>query len=237
MTYVPTTPLPTSKLPRLDLELLMDYKSKHGASIIERLGEFSALKNKKGERAFYELCYCILTPQSKGLVCDRIIASLAKSGVLNDPLSRRNELEAALQKTRFWRNKSKYIIKAHERFNPEVTEDALDRLLNHKSNFNDPRAFRTWLRKEMKGLGIGMKEASHFLRNIGHGEGLAIVDRHVLNCMVELGVIAEDKKVLRSEKEYIEQERRILNFSHRHGVPVEELDLLLWSAKTGYIFK
>ena len=38
-------------------------------------------------------------------------------------------------------------------------------------------------------MGLGYKEASHFLRNIGLSEDIPILDRHILKNLVLLGAI------------------------------------------------
>jgi len=85
-------------------------------------------------------------------------------------------------------------------------------------------------------LGLGYKEASHFLRNIGLGEDLAILDRHILKNLALLGVI---DKVPESptKRLYIEIEKQMTAFSSQAGIPMGQLDLLLWYKEAGEIFK
>jgi N-glycosylase/DNA lyase len=58
----------------------------------------------------------------------------------------------------------------------------LKKILNSNKNKFD-------IRRQIKNdfVGIGMKEASHFLRNIGY-KHLAIIDRHILRNLVYCGV-------------------------------------------------
>jgi len=81
-----------------------------------------------------------------------------------------------------------------------------------------------------------MKEASHFLRNIGLGKDLAILDRHILKNLKEYGVINEIPKSI-TKKVYIAIEDKMREFSKRINIPMDELDLLFWSKETGIIFK
>jgi N-glycosylase/DNA lyase len=235
--YNLTKPLPVSRPPRLDFKWLQNFRKKHLKPVQSRIKEFRAIGSASEERIFCELCYCILTPQSSGLACDRIVFELVKKGVLQDPESRRLELEDSLKKTRFWRNKSRYILRAWERFVADGREGGINELLAQENRFNNPLEFRNWLRGEFKGLGIGMKEASHFLRNIGRYSGIAIVDRHVLSCLSELSLFNGQGKNPRSERDYLKREKQMIDFSVTSRIPLEELDLLLWSARTGYIFK
>lgn len=237
MNYKPTIPLATSKLPRLNVELLLDYRARHRDAVMRRLWEFKALRNAPGSRILGELCFCILTPQSNAIACDKAMIEMDKRGLLSDPLSRRNELGTTIRRVRFWKNKTKYIIKAWERFASDGEDGLRDELLVQSRELEGNRELRNWLREEMRGMGVGMKEASHFLRNVGYGEGLAIIDRHILRCLQELGVMGEGDVTPRLKADYLELEERVFVFSSEVGLPLEELDLLLWSARTGYVFK
>jgi len=84
--------------------------------------------------------------------------------------------------------------------------------------------------------GLGYKEASHFLRNIGLGEDLAILDRHILKNLALLGVIAEVPESP-SKRLYLEIEKQMTAFSCKVGIPMGQLDLLLWYKEAGEIFK
>ena len=89
------------------------------------------------------------------------------------------------------------------------------------------------LNKDVKGL--GMKEASHFLRNIGF-MGYAILDKHIISSLHEFGVIKTNDKP-KNSKEYIDTEKKFIDFSKDVGIGMDELDLLLWSKKNGRILK
>ena len=84
--------------------------------------------------------------------------------------------------------------------------------------------------------GIGYKEASHFLRNIGFGEHLAILDRHIMKNLKLLGIIDEIPISL-TRKKYLEIEQRMVKFSKKVKIPMKHLDLVLWYKETGEIFK
>ena len=100
--------------------------------------------------------------------------------------------------------------------------------------FKDPIKVRKWLVDNIRGMGF--KEASHFLRNIGMGERLAILDRHILKNLVLLGVLDDLPKSL-NDKLYLELEGKLLKFSDIHNIPPDHLDILLWYKETGEIFK
>ena len=83
---------------------------------------------------------------------------------------------------------------------------------------------------------MGYKEASHFLRNIGFADDLAILDRHILKNLKIFGIIDEIPKSL-SKKKYIEIEEKMRNLANEVNIPLSHLDLLFWSKETGEIFK
>ena len=83
--------------------------------------------------------------------------------------------------------------------------------------------------------GFGYKEASHFLRNIGF-KGYAILDKHILNSLIEFGVVDEIKMPLNRDR-YLGIEGKMKVFSNEIGIPMDELDLLLWSRRNGRILK
>ena len=89
------------------------------------------------------------------------------------------------------------------------------------------------LNKDIKGLGY--KEASHFLRNIGF-KGYAILDKHIINSLHEFGILKTNEKP-KNNKEYLEIEQKFIYFSKDIGIAMDELDLLLWSRKNGRILK
>jgi N-glycosylase/DNA lyase len=208
-------------------DLLKAYQEKR-KQIKERLLEFEEVWKEHDERIFEEMAFCFCTPQSNAKLCFAVVDFLAKSGML----LRANEKKISryLEGVRFPENKSRYIVDARRQFT-----DHLGRLrLKEKLHHHDPLAVREWLVKNVKGLGY--KEAGHFLRNIGMGGNLAILDRHILKNMVKYGIIREVPKTL-TRKRYLELEERLRKFSRRVGIPMAELDLLFWSQETGEIFK
>lgn len=97
----------------------------------------------------------------------------------------------------------------------------------------DPKEEREVLVSRVTGL--GWKEASHALRNIGR-RNLAILDRHILRNLQRLHVIREIPKSL-TERKYKEVEEAFLHFADQEGESIDVLDLFFWSAETGLIFK
>lgn len=194
--------------------LKSNYK-KYKKDIKQRLKEFS--KNKD---YFYELCFCLLTPQSKAKKCFEVIKILKEKDFKNKNIKIENILRG---KARFHNNKSKYLKEVKRKYSDIET----------KLKTNNPYELREYLVEEIKGMSY--KEASHFLRNIGYRD-LAILDRHILNYLKKYHVIEEIPKTL-SAKKYYAIEERFKEFSLEEGISMDELDLLFWSMKTGYIFR
>ena len=102
------------------------------------------------------------------------------------------------------------------------------------SRFSDVYDAREWLVRNVKG--IGYKEASHFLRNVGLGGDLAILDRHILKNLRSLQVMEEVPTSL-SRRRYLDIERRMKELSEEIKIPMSHLDLVLWYKEAGEVFK
>jgi len=195
--------------------------------ILKRLAYFKDTWNKNNKEIFAELCFCILTPQSKAEKCNDIICELKRNKLLFK--GNFTEIAPYIKKARFYRKKTDYIIGARKLFRHNGKLRIKDEL-----DINKIKLTRDWLVKNIKG--ISYKEASHFLRNIGFGEDLAILDIHIFRNLKELGVIKEIPRTL-SKKKYLEIENKLEQFSKRIKIPMAHLDLLFWSNETGKIFK
>ena len=206
--------------------LLSEY-GKGKKAIKERLLDFSGVWSQPDKRIFSELCFCICTPQSKAVYCDKAVSSLERSGKLFT--GGEKEIRAGLKAVRFPNNKSRYIVEARDLFCASGRVRIKDKI-----DSGDIFGTRDWIVENVKGLGY--KEASHFLRNIGFGRDLAILDVHILKNMERYGIIKEIPKCI-SKKCYFSLEEKIGGFSRKLGIPMAELDLLLWSMETGVIFK
>jgi N-glycosylase/DNA lyase len=211
-----------------NLDQLIKVHQTKRDEIQRRLSEFKRILNKSDERIFAELAFCICTPQSKATTCWEIVSSLMENGLLFK--GSEEQIRPFLDAIRFRDNKAKYIVEARRFF----TEDGNLRIKEKIQSFNNIFKLRDWLANNI--LGIGMKEASHFLRNIGLGEDFAILDRHILKNLKEYGIINEIPKSI-SRKVYVDIENKMGEFSKRINIPMNELDLLFWSKETGMLFK
>jgi len=209
-----------------------DLKQKYAEKrkdIERRLQDFRESYQKDNRHVFGELCFCLLTPQSKAKSCWRTIEKLKETGLLYTGTP--EEMKKWMSSVRFNENKSKYLALARQMFSDNNGNIAIKEKMNA---IPDVPALRQWLIENVKGMGY--KEASHFLRNVGFGDDIAILDRHILKNLVKYGVIEEIPKSL-TEKKYLEIERKMKYFAEETGIPFAHLDLLWWSEETGEIFK
>jgi len=212
-----------------DIGELLDYYKEKKDEIDERLLEFRQMMNESNERIFAELAFCLCTPQSKATAAWTAIISLVKNNLLYKGSV--EEIIPFLNVVRFGQNKASYIIRARERF----TVDNRIQIKEFIQSFIDPLELREWFAENVKGL--GMKESSHFIRNIGLSDNqLAILDVHILKNLKDYRVIKNIPATL-SKKEYLKIENKMKEFSKQIGIPMDELDILFWSKETGFVFK
>lgn len=196
---------------------LIETHKKSKEEIQARLREFKSLEEKKYLKEFL---FCILTPGSRAEKC---WAAVDKILELKHPTQ--NSLALILKKhTRFHNNKARYTLAALELW-PQV---------KIKLNSQNALELRNYLAATVDGYGL--KEASHFLRNIGKSNNrIAILDRHILKNLVEAKIIPTDE--IKSKKNYLEIEQKYLEFAKSINIPADELDILLWAKEHGSIFK
>ena len=100
---------------------------------------------------------------------------------------------------RFYNKRAEYIVDARNHIK-EISD-----LIKEK----DAEKARKWLVENIKG--IGWKEASHFMRNMGY-EDFAILDRHVLKILHKYKIIKEVPKSLTKNK-YLLIENELKNLA------------------------
>ncbi|MEM4264640.1 MAG: N-glycosylase/DNA lyase [Thermoplasmata archaeon] len=192
------------------------------SKVDERIREFERLRSRGGDGDWFsELCFCIMTANSTAQLGMRIQRSLGRGCLTLSP----KEVQELLRKHghRFARPRAEYICsaRAHRRIKSVI------------ESFPDDRTAREWLVKNI--LGLGYKEASHFLRNTGHFD-VAILDRHILRVMEEYSLIPHVPKTL-TRKRYLEIEGELAKLADRLNMPLGVLDLYLWYMRTGQILK
>lgn len=196
--------------------------------IVKRIKEFRKIWSQAdNEELFIELSFCLFTPQSGARQCWKAVNRLLDRNLLFHGTA--EEIAEEINIVRFRNNKSRYLVEARDKFTSEGSciRGCLEKNMEQVAK-------REWLVKNVKGMGY--KEASHFLRNIGIGNDLAILDRHILKNMVLLGIIDEIPGSI-TGKVYLMLEDKLRNYSKESGIPLEHLDFVLWYKEAGEIFK
>jgi len=208
-------------------KLKQDYEQRKPI-IKQRMQEFEETHKKGDEAIFTELCFCIFTAGSSarsGLKCIDAMNDIILTG---DAVEIEGRIEGC---HRYPKARAGYII--HTR---NYLEDEWDfKLKDLIESFDDKLALRDFFATNKGIKGIGYKEASHFLRNIGL-KGYAILDIHILRSLHEFGLI-DSPKPPTTRKRYLEVEEKLKEFAESIGMDFDELDLVLWSSRTGEVLK
>jgi N-glycosylase/DNA lyase len=187
----------------------------------DQLKEFKENLGKPSEKIFEELCFCILTANFNAERAMKIQDEIGEGFLtLSKP-----KLKAKLRQLgyRFPATRAGYILQARK-YEPS---------LKHVIDVSDPHhALREWLVNNV--YGIGYKEASHFLRNIGFTD-FAILDFHIIDILERCGSIQRPKTL--TKKKYLEIEDVLRKMAAKSGLNLAELDLYLWYMETGKVLK
>lgn len=202
-----------------------ELQARHAESagaIREFLGAYTLVPR---EKYFYELCFCLMTPQSSAAHASAVQAQLEQRRFRETEMDPEPLLRQKEQYIRFHKTKAKRLVEVKSKF---------DGVLNVIDGAATAFDKREWLAANINGLSL--KEATHFLRNIGRNDGLAILDVHILRCLVKHGVLPE-LTASPGKKQYYIIEKLFQQFAADIGIPIDELDLLFWSGATGFILK
>jgi len=211
-----------------------DIRATHVAlrkEIRARLNEFREVwRSGSDDRLWEELVFCIFTAGASarmGLTAVEAVRPFLAHGGQRD-MTRAIRSAGA---HRFPVERPGYIVVTRA----YLREHCNMALRQKLQSFRDPLARRDWLAQEKRIKGLGYKEASHFLRNIGI-RGYAILDKHVMSCLHDLNVV-ESAKPPATRTRYLEVEEKLKSFAIELGIDFDELDLVLWSIKTGEVLK
>ena len=209
-------------------ELKQIYLEKR-REIRSRLAEFEEVgRTASDEKLFEELVFCIYTAGASarmGLRSVEAVRPVLMTGTLR-------EIQRALDHKHRWPEaRGAYTFETRE----YLREHSGLRMRDLLSGFESPEQRRDFFAANPGVRGLGYKEASHFLRNVGF-RGYAILDKHILARLAEFGVI-ESPKPPSTKKRYLDLEQKLKLFSESIDIDFDELDLLLWYTKTGEILK
>ncbi len=204
---------------------LLAYHARIRPFVLRRLEEFREIWEKGDEAVFEELVFCILTAGASALMGLKGVEALR-------PVLWTATVDEIAQKIHFHLYplaRARYIVAARE----VVQNEMNGRLKTWIENWRGHNARRDACVQKFKG--IGYKEASHFLRNIGF-RGYAILDKHILRSLHAFGVIDSDRPPS-TRNRYLAIEQKYIDFAKQVGIDPDELDLTLWASRTGMIVK
>ncbi len=184
-----------------------------------RMREFRETGKSAGNEIFKELCFCLLTANYSAEGGIRIQREIGDGFCSLGG----KELAGRLKRLghRYPSARAGYITEARKH---------MDSLPGLKSRSG--KEAREWLVRNIRGLGY--KEASHFLRNVGF-QDLAIIDFHIVDSLVREGLIERPKALTKGK--YLEIEKVLEKIAEKSGLTLGELDLYLWYLETGKVLK
>ena len=211
------------------IEKIKAAHAERRVDIRKRLSEFEAVWNRgTNEDLWEEMVFCFFTggcSAKMGFRSINAVRNLLANG-------EQPELARALTGVHRYPNaRSRYIVASRDFLHEHCEMNLRGKLTSFDCHFER----RDWLVKEKGIKGLGYKEASHFLRNIGF-KGYAILDKHVLNCLAELRIIDEPKPP-NTRSTYLRVEEKLKRLTQTLKIDFDEMDLVLWSMKTGEILK
>jgi N-glycosylase/DNA lyase len=204
------------------LEAIEELRKSEVAYLIDsRMREFEEKGEESSEEIFKELSFCILCANFNAERAIRIQEEIDE-GFLT---LRKSELARRLKQLgyRYPKTRALYIAEAR------VNKDSLKEIIK---SFDDGIELREWLASHI--CGIGYKESSHFMRNIGYTD-VSIIDFHILDILERHKLIKKPKTLTR--RKYLEIENILRSIGKSVGLNLGELDLYLWYMETGKVLK
>ena len=211
------------------IERIKQVHSERSGAIRQRLEEFEGVLRRGSDAEIWEeMVFCFFTGGCSARMGLRSIEAVRPHLAEGNWETVRDALSGV---HRYPNARSRYVVESRE-----FLENSIGFRIRAKlESFDCHLERRDWLVKEKGIKGLGYKEASHFLRNIGY-KGYAILDKHVLRCLAELKII-DDPKPPNTRSKYLSVENRLKTFTESIGIDFDEMDLVLWSMKTGEILK
>lgn len=204
-------------------------------------GLINGVKEENKEDIFYMLMFCLCVPQSQAIKAEEAIEKLRKLDFYIKDLERGVILDVLYHLVRFHSTKCDRLIKAKKEFERTwiVLKKQYEVCSECKTNESEDgymaalRSTRNLIIRNING--VGMKLSSHIMRNVGM-PGLAILDVHILAGLHKRKLIPDPKPTLTRDS-YLDMEKIMQDYAVKVGISIAELDFLLWSEKTGFVFK
>lgn len=196
--------------------------------IIEtRWREFEEVFQRGDEAIFEELCFCLFTAGSSARTGLKSIDAI-RDILMTGSMEKLSEHLKGIH--RYGKRRAEYVVLAREFVQCELDFKLKGTI---ESFCGGAEGRRDFIVQNIKGLGY--KESSHFLRNIGF-RGYAILDRHILRNLRRFGVTAETSTPS-SKKRYLKVEEQMKAFAEEIDIDFDDLDFVFWSHETGEILK
>jgi N-glycosylase/DNA lyase len=191
----------------------------------ERMDDFRAVHEMDSYKWYEELVYCLLTANGSAVMGQKCVDALCCDNIILDG-STDDIRDCLVASGHRFPNRRAEFIRETQHLAPTIKKTI--------QGFSDSREAREWLVENIKGL--GWKEASHYLRNIGYFD-LAIIDRHIINNLREYHLIDLDPKKGLTKKRYLAVEKILDVLAEKLDMLPGELDLYMWYRKTGKVLK
>jgi N-glycosylase/DNA lyase len=189
-----------------------------------------------------ELVLCILSSQEKYEVALAMMKSLRKENILRIPKNKsefseiKSEIKTTLKnpvsfksnekeysrRLRFFVKKAEYIIDTLE--NIYLNNLTIKEILKQKNCIQETR-------KNIinYSCGLGPKQASMFLRNIGYYSEFAVLDKHVIDYMRIMGLTCVGDNNFSNISAYQKIETKLKSYAETYNVNLLHLDLAIWT--------
>lgn len=213
----------------ITIENILNAHAARKTEIRQRLSEFESIGTSGTDVHFWEeMVFCFFTGGCSARMGLNALEAVKPILMDGDQAQLANALSGV---HRYPNARARYVVASRE----FLREHCDMKLRNKLKSFDCGHERRDWLVQEKGIKGLGYKEASHYLRNIGF-KGYAILDKHVLNCLAELKII-DDPKPPNTRSRYLKVEEKLRQLTEMTRIDFDELDLVLWSMKTGVIIK
>lgn len=189
-----------------------------------------------------ELILCILSSQEKYEVALAIMKELQKQHVLRVPKNKTEFKEIKLQlkyilqnpveyksneqnysrRLRFFVKKTKYII------------DTIESIYLNNMTIREILQLEDCILETRKNIikfcsGLGPKQASMFLRNIGYHTEFAVLDKHVIDYMRLIGLTSVSETSFSNITTYQKMEVKLKSYADSFNLNLLHLDLAIWT--------
>ncbi|MFX0199587.1 MAG: hypothetical protein ACFFCW_25985 [Candidatus Hodarchaeota archaeon] len=190
---------------------------------------------------WYELCICILSSNvpyelaksaflhllQKGfLQLDWIVNEDSSQKIMTEELSKPlylpKKLDGSCRKYRFPNMRSKNITQAARLI--ASNNDLIKKILTGSSSEGEVRDYLV-----ANIPGIGLKQSSHFLRNIGYSDELAIIDSHVITFLERIGMLEQRKAKHITDSTYLDLENKLKKLSRKFELNLSIFDMAIWN--------